>query len=57
MAENGPPKGPENTFKASHVESEGFQALLKVAVALAGSPTAASGVEKVRSIRPSGPGM
>ena len=27
MAENGPPKGPENTFKASHVESEGFQAL------------------------------
>ena len=27
MAENGPPKGPENTFKASHVESEGSQAL------------------------------
>ena len=54
MAENGPHKGPENTFKASHVESEGFQAL---AVGLAGSPTAASGVEKVRSIRPSGPGM
>ena len=54
MAENGPPKGPENTFKASHMESEEFQAL---AVALAGSPTAASEVEKVRSTRPSGPGM
>ena len=38
---------------AAYVESDGFQAL---AVAMTGNPKAASGVQKVRAIQPSGPG-